>query len=208
MFAYRHDILKGLIADGVRLVVLGPEDRLADLPELRNLTIKDLDLTARFLNYSPQTKLLVVGQENVLANPRNPYAGECQIIRGVAKAIYSVTGTRPVDPNWEKRGRDVQQYELRVQRMDVRFDERLKTLYDNAMGKGRWKGTPAVQDRVEYWAQGVLAYFDAVGTGMTPIDADHPIATREALREYDPDLFALVEETMAYKGKVDWRYYR
>jgi len=207
MFAYRHDILKALIADGVRLVVLGPEDRLADLPELKGATIKDADLTARFLDYSPQTKLLVVGQENVLANPRNPYATESQVVRAFAKAIYYVTGTRPVDPNWDSRRRDVQQYELRVQRMDVRFDERLKTIYDAVMGTGRWKGTPAVQDRVEYWAQGVLAYFDAVGTGMTPIDADHPIATREALREYDPDLFALVEETMAYKGKVDWRYY-
>jgi hypothetical protein len=112
-----------------------------------------------------------------------------------------------VDPNWEKRGRDVQQYELRVQRMDVRFDERLKLIYSTAMNKGRWKGTPAIQDRAEYWAQGVLAYFNAVGTGMTPTDAERPIATREALREYDPDLFALVDETMAYKGKVDWRYY-
>jgi hypothetical protein len=129
------------------------------------------------------------------------------VIRVLAKAAYHVTGTRPVDPNWDNRRRDLQQYELRVQRMDIRFDERLKTIYDGAMSKGRWKGTPAVQDRVEYWAQGVLAYFNAVGTGMTPTDADHPIATREALREYDPDLFALVDETMAYKGKVDWRYY-
>jgi len=207
MFAYRHDILKALIADGVRLVVLGPKESIAELPEYRNLTIKDMDLTARFLDYSPQTKLLVVGQENVLAEPGDPYATECQVIRVLAKAAYHVTGTRPVDPNWDNRRRDVQQYELRVQRMDIRFDERLRTIYDGAMSKGRWKGTPAVQDRVEYWAEGVLAYFDAVGTGITPTDAGHPIATREALREYDPDLFALVEETMAYKGKVDWRYY-
>lgn len=207
MFAYRHDILKALIADGVRLVVLGPQDRLADLPELKGATVKDADLTARFLDYSPQIKLIVVSQENVFAGSRNPYATENQVIRGFAKAIYHVTGTRPVDPNWDKRGWNVQQYELRVQRMDVRFDERLKTIFDAAMSKGRWKGTPAVQDRVEYWAEGVLAYFNAVGTGMTPIDADHPIVTREMLREYDPDLFALVDETMAYKGKVDWRYY-
>ena len=25
-------------------------------------------------------------------------------------------------------------------------------------------------------------------------------------RDYDPGLFELVETTMAYKGKVDWRY--
>jgi hypothetical protein len=234
MFAYRHDILKALIADGVKLVVLGPQEKISDLPECKTSSMGvppmdsraragrgpqtrndafgnpspcyGLDHTARFLDYLPQIKLLVVGQENVLAGPHDPYAGGCQVIRVFAKAIYHVTGTRPVDPNWDKRGRDVQQYEMRVQRMDIRFDEKLKTLYDNAMSRGRWKGTPAVQDRVEYWAEGVLAYFDAAGMGMTPTDADHPVATREALKEYDPDLFSLVDETMAYKGKVDWRY--
>ena len=45
------------------------------------------------------------------------------MIRVFAKALYHVTGTRPVDPNWENRGRAVQQHELRVQRLDVRFDE-------------------------------------------------------------------------------------
>jgi hypothetical protein len=232
MFAYRHDILKALIADGVKLVVLGPHESLADLPECSacNVPVRapdgmtnaahpvsspeetpdgvttNLDHTARFLDYTPQLKLLVVDQANVLAGPEDPYVTGCQVMRVFAKALYYVTGTRPVDPNWEKRGRDVQQYELRVQRLDVRFDEKLKTLYESAMAKGRWQGTPAVHGRVEYWAEGVLAYFDATGPGATPTDAEHPITTREALKSYDPDLFALVDETMAYKGKVDWRY--
>jgi multidrug efflux pump subunit AcrB len=90
--------------------------------------------------------------------------------------------------------------------MDLRFDETLGEAHDSAMSKGRWNGTAAVHDRVEYWAEGVLAYFDAVGLGAPPNDADRPITTREALRKYDPDLFALVDETMAYSGKVDWRY--
>jgi hypothetical protein len=118
-----------------------------------------------------------------------------------------VTGTRPVDPNWENRPRRIwQQYELRVQRMDIRFDEKLKELYEAAMSKGLWEGTAAIHNRIEYWAEGVLAYFDAAGAVAPPNDSDHPIATREALREYDPDLFDFVEETIAYKGKVDWRY--
>jgi len=251
MFAYRHDILKALITDGVKLVVLGPQEKISDLPECKassmgvppmNQTSRagspcyDLDHMARFLDYSPQIKLLVVGQENVPAESsmgvppmdsgsragrepqtrkdafgdpspcHDPYATGCQVIRVFAKAIYHVTGTRPVDPNWDKRRRDVQQYELRVQRLDIRFDEKLKDLHARALSAGKWKGTPAIHDRVEYWAEGVLAYFDAAGNGMTPTDADHPITTREALKQYDPDLFALVDETMAYQGKVDWRY--
>src|SRR6266516_4672201 len=95
MFAYRHDILKALIADGVKLVVLGRNEKISDLPEFKNGEIENVDLTA-------------------------------QLIRVFANALYYVTGMRPVDPNWEKRGQNVQQYELRVQRLDVRFDEKLK----------------------------------------------------------------------------------
>jgi len=200
MFAYRHDILKTLIADGVKLLVLGPAEALSDLPEYGKMTAVNVDHTARFLDYSPETKLLVVAQENVLADPGEPYATECQVIR-----VFATAG-RPVDPNWENRGRQVQQYELRVQRMDIRFDKKLEELYDSAMSKGQWKGTAAVHDRIEYWTQGVLAYFGAVGQGAVPNDADHPITTRESLSEYDPGLFELVAETMAYEGKVDWRY--
>jgi len=206
MFAYRHDILKAFINEGVKLVVLGFEESLADLPECKNMAAGSIDYTARFLDYSPEAKLMVVDQENVLGNPKNPYATSCQVIRIFGRALYHLTGRRPVDPNWEKRGRNVQQYELRVQRMDVRFDEKLKELYDNAMSKGLWKGTAAVHDRVDYWVEGVLAYFDASGAVVPPNDSGHPIATRETLKQYDPGLFALVEETMAYKGKVDWRY--
>ncbi|NOR67413.1 MAG: hypothetical protein GQ528_08655 [Woeseiaceae bacterium] len=206
MFAYRHDILKALIADGVKLLVLGPGEALSDLPEYNKMTAVSVDHTARFLDYSPETKLLVVAQENVLADLSDPYATECQVIRVFAGALYHVTARRPVDPNWENRGRQVQQYELRVQRMDIRFDKKLEELYDSAMSKGQWKGTAAVHDRIEYWTQGVLAYFDATGAGVPPNDADHPITTRESLRDYDPGLFGLVAETMAYKGKVDWRY--
>jgi len=206
MFAYRHDILKAFIADGAKLVVLGPEESLADLPEYKKMPAESIDHTARFLDYSPEAKLLVVAQENVLDDLNGPYSTGCQVIRVFAKALYHLTGTRPVDPNFDSTGRSVQQYELRVRRMDIRFDEKLKELYNSAMSKGLWKGTAAAGDRAEYWAEGVLAYFDAAGAVAAPNDADQPIATRETLEQYDPGLFALVQETMAYQGKVDWRY--
>jgi hypothetical protein len=216
MFAYRHDILKALIADGVKLVVLGRRERLADLPELRraesnasgNGAFATVDRTARFLEYSPATKLIVVGEENLLADIREPVTGDCQLIRLLAMAMYEVAGKRPVDPNWDRRGRAVQQYELRVKRLDVQFDERLKKSFEAALARGLWKGAAAVHDPASYWATGVIAYFDAAGQTAAPHDAKHPICTREALEQYDAELFALVEETMAYTGRVDWRYPR
>jgi hypothetical protein len=207
MFAYRHDILKALIADGVKLVVLGRNEKVSDLPEYKGLKeTKRFDALARLLDYSPETKLLVVGEENVMGNPQAPLTGDNQVIRVFAKALHSVTATRPVDPNWNNRGRAVQQYELRVKRLDVQFDEKLKELYDAALSAGKWKGTAAIHDRAAYWVEGVLAYFDALGQDAAPNDAAHPINTREALKDYDPGLYALVNETMAYDGHIDWRH--
>jgi hypothetical protein len=206
LFAYRHDILKALIADGVRLVVLGPNERVGDLPEYRDRTRDDFDRLARLVEYTPETKTLVVGEENVLGDPAGPKVGPNQVVRLFARAAYRVCGTRPVDPNWEKRGRSVQQYELRVKRLDVQFDERLGGLYDEAIKAGKWKGTTAAIDRTEYWAAGVLAYFDAAGQDAAPPDAPHPVRTREQLERYDPGLYGLVHETMAYAGHVDWRF--
>jgi len=216
MFAYRHDILKAMINDGVKLVVLGRNERLADLPELKNSTDTNIDLTDRYLGYSPELKLLVVPEENVLGNPNDADVGPCFEIRELAGALYYVCGSRPVDPNWNNRGRDVQQYEMRLKRLDIQFDDRLKQIYEAAMSQGMWKDTPAVRDRVEYWTEGVLAYFDAGGQDGAPFKdtgpngdftgSPHAINTRETLKAYDPDLFALVSETMAYDSHVDWRY--
>lgn len=206
MFAYRHDILKALINEGAKLAVLGSKEKLSDLPEFKNESISNVDITARFMDYSPDKKLMVVAEENVLGNPYDGGVDSCEVIREFAKALCQVCGTRAVDPNWDSRGRDVQQYELRVKRLDVQFDEKLKNLYDAAMTNKKWRGTPAVRDRIEYFSVGVLAYFDATGQQFAPNDAPHQIATRELLKDYDPDLYALVNETFAYDGHPDWRY--
>src|SRR5438876_108176 len=120
MFAYRHDILKALLGDGVKLVVLGRNESIAELPEYKKLTNKsNIDHTLRYLTYNPETKLLVVPQENVLANPRDRYVGDNQVIRVFADALYKVAGMRPVISDY----RGNQQYELRVKRLDVKFDK-------------------------------------------------------------------------------------
>jgi hypothetical protein len=206
MFAYRHDILKALITDGDKMVVLGRNEKLFDLPEFKNDTISNIDLNARFFDYSPDKKLMVVAEENVMSDPNDNGVGSCEVIREFARALCQVCGTRPVDTNWDNPRRDVQQYEFYVKRLDVQFDQKLKQTYDSAIGIGKWRGTPSVSDPTEYWAEGVLAYFDATGLQAAPLDAPHQIGTRELLKEYDPDLYALVNEAMAYDGRPDWRY--
>lgn len=206
MFAYRHDILKALIADSVKLVVLGRKERISDLPEFRSIPTSET--LARTYDYSPATKTLVVDEANVAADHNVPLVGGSEVVRVFAKALFRVTAGRPVDPNWNNRGRSVQQYELRVKRLDVQFGEKVRALFDAAVAAGHWKGASAINGAEDYWAAGVLAYFDATGQDGSPNDADHPVSTREALRQYDPKLYELVHETMAYGGHVDWRYGR
>jgi hypothetical protein len=207
MFAYRHDILKAIIADGGRLVVLGRAEKLSDLPEFKEARKKPDFEEVRYLDYTPALKLMVVPEENVLGSAGEPFAGQCMVVGVFARAMYQVTALRPADPNFDRR-RDKQQYELRVKRIDVEFDNKLRKLHEAAPDKGLWKGTPAARHRADYWAAGVEAYFDAAGDGQAPNGADRPITTREALKVYDPDLYALVDETMAYKEHVDWRFKR
>ena len=205
MFAYRHDILKALISDGARLVVLGRDEALSELPEFpESKTTAGFD-HVRYLDYTPSLKLMVVPEENVLGLPTDRFAGKGMVVSEFARALYRVTGMRPVDPDFDKR-RQKQQYELRVNRLDVTFDQKLQKLHDEAKAKGLWRGTAAARDRDEYWVAGVEAYFDATGAGPPPIGADRPINTREALKAYDPGLYSLVHETMAYQDRVDWRY--
>jgi len=202
LFAYRHDILKALLAENLKLVVLGPDESVADLPEYRKLTDRAaVDHTLRCLTLHPALKLLVVGQENVMARPGDPGADGSQVVRVFADAIFRVAGTRPVIPNF----RGHQQYELRVKRLDEQFDQAVSALYAQAKSAGKWKGTSALADKFAYWVAGVMAYFDAAGQETAPHDAPFPVITRAQLREYDPGLYALVHETMAYEGKVDWR---
>lgn len=202
MFAYRHDILKALINDGGRLVVLGKNESLAELPEFKG---KDFDGLARFAEYARETRLVVVPEENLQRAPEEALAGDNLVVRLMSKAFYQLCAERAVDPNWENRGREVQQYELRVTRLDVRFKKKVEDLLAAAREKKLWRGGPALGSAAEYWTTGVLAHFDAGGQTHPPLDAAHPITTREALRNYDPELAKLVAETMAYEGHVDWR---
>ena len=196
-----------MIADGARLVVLGRAEKLSDLPEFRESKSLGGFEEVRYLDYDPKLKLTVVAEENVLALPSDPFAGEGVIVGLLARGLYRVTAGRPADPEFEKRP-EKQQYELRVKRLDVEFDRRLQAAFEAAMARGLWTGTAAARDRIEYWAWGMEAYFDASGPSHPPDGADRAITTREALKAYDPDLYGLVDATMAYRGHVDWRYRR
>jgi len=160
----------------------------------------------RYLEYSPEFNLIVVGEENLVESREATLRENSHLIYLLADAIYKIAATRPVDPDWENRPKNVwQQYELRLERLDTRLDGSLKVAFEQQTAKGKWRGTQAIHSRHDYWNYGVLAYFNAVGQSPTPTDSANAIRTREDLAFYDPKLFQIVNKAMAYSNRIDWR---
>ena len=83
--------------------------------------------------------------------------------------------------------------------VDPTFDNRLQIAYAAAIEKGLWQGTYASSDRGEYWAVGTRAWFYP-NVGDSSYNYGN---TRQALKEYDPGLAALLAEVYGDSG---WRY--
>ncbi len=66
------------------------------------------------------------------------------------------------------------------------FDDRLQTLYQNALDAGLWTGTYASTNHWEYWGQAVS--FQLTDSYKTRYHSS------TALADYDPDVAALVDE--------------
>src|SRR5262249_8486202 len=70
-------------------------------------------------------------------------------------------------------------------------------------GKGRWKYAYTGSNPAEYWAEICQSYFDCNRIN----NWNHgPIATREQLKQYDPEGYELVKTTFKLTAENDWRY--
>jgi alpha-glucosidase len=181
MLAGRDDVRKALIRAKVRFAVMAPTEMTTDVPEHSDLTPKDYwDHRARGLGATRARPAVSCGEENLLNLRGDRYPRENILIHEFAHAIH----------------------EMGLRRVDERFDCRLRKCFDDAMAKGLWKGTYAATNYKEYWAEAVQSYFDC----NNPRDRQHNEAsTREKLAKFDPDVFALIDETFK---STPWRYVR
>jgi alpha-glucosidase len=179
MLAERPDILKAMVKSRVRFVIMAPTEMTTDVPEQRHMKNDpktNWDKRARGLG----GRITSCGEENLLNLKGDRYRNENILIHEFSHAIHRYgIGT-----------------------LDRTFDARLKATYTRATEGGLWKGTYAATNHSEYWAEGVQSYYDC----NNPPNASHnDVNTREKLAKYDPDLFALIDETF---GKNPWRYVR
>jgi hypothetical protein len=175
----RRDLARQIAITGVRVAILAASERTTDIPEHSDLTPKDYwDRRARGLGATPARPAVSGAEENLLAFPGDPYAGECIFLHEFCHVIDELA-LRPAEPG---------------------FEAKLKAVYDAAMKAGLWKATYAATSPSEYWAEGAQSYFDC---NQKPGGIHNDINTREKLKTYDPALFSLLD--MAFK-KTPWRY--
>ena len=170
MLAKRPDVRKAMIDGGSRLVVMAHDEFTTDVPEHSQMTPKDFwDARARGLGGSRKDPVCSCGEENLLGLNGDPYHAENILIHEFAHNIHL-------------RGMVV---------VDVTFDDRLKSAYEQAMKAGLWKTKYASTNHAEYFAEGVQSWFK----NNRPPDHDHNhVDTRKELKEYDPGLADLCEE--------------
>ncbi|MCW8985787.1 MAG: peptidylprolyl isomerase, partial [Thermoanaerobaculales bacterium] len=136
------------------------------------------DRRARGLGATPEAPAVSCAEENLLAFPGDPYEQENILIHEFAHAMH----------------------ELGLNRVDPSFDGRLREAWQGAKEQGLWRGTYAITNPAEYWAEAVQSWFD----DNRENDALHNrVNTRAELEEYDPALAALCAEVF---GDGDWRY--
>jgi xylan 1,4-beta-xylosidase len=177
MLIHREDVRQELIKRRVRFVVMAPTEMTTDVPEQSHMDSEYWDRRARGLG----GRICSCGEENLLNLPGDRYRNENILIHEFSHTIHNF-GLRRLDPT---------------------FNDRLKGLYDSAKAKGLWKGTYAMSNPEEYWAEAVQSYFDCNAPPRRRVHNE--IDTREELKQYDPKLFELIDESFR---SPQWRYVR
>lgn len=173
MLMYRPDIAKTITNLKIRVVVMSKDQQTTDIPEHSDLTPKSYwDERARGLGATHGRPATSVGEENLLMYKVNRYPNQSILIHEFAHTVH----------------------EIALEKLDKTFDRRLIAIYERARSKGLWNNTYNGSNHKEYWAGGVTAYFNAATSASPANGIYNHVATRDQLREYDPDLASLIEE--------------
>ena len=179
MIGHRKDVLQALAQNGVRFAVMAHNEMTTQIPEHSDLQPDFYwDVRARGLGPTPSNPATSCGEENLLNYQGDPYDTENILIHEFSHAIH-LMGLNTVDPS---------------------FDQRLEETYNAAVNKGLWKGTYAITNREEYWAEGTQSWFNT--NRVNDYQHNH-VNTREKLKVYDPVLAGMLSEIY---GDSDWRY--
>jgi len=185
MLRKRPDARARIAAAHIRVAVMSPDEQTLDIPEHADLaglptdTGVDWNKRARGLGATLVRPATSCGEENLLCFEHDRYRGENILIHEFGHTIHEI-GVAPGDPT---------------------FQPALDAALASAKANGRFKGTYALTNASEYWAEGVQDWFD---TNLTSPPQHNEIHTRAQLKTYDPALYALLGRVFEDDA---WRYH-
>jgi hypothetical protein len=186
MIAGRPDLIAAFDEFGVSGRVIGKDVRITRLPEFTEVyeQYPGTDWNRRGRSF-PGTDLIPIvagGEENLLCLEETYYQGEDNFVRTLAIAIRRF-GLQFVDPA---------------------ADAAIDRSYQTAIARGLWTNTLAEINSTEYWAEGTQSFFDTnleEPEDRPPNSSHNHVDTRDELRAYDPDLYAIA---LSVYGDTGW----
>jgi len=179
MLARRPDVARALATSPVRVAVMAHDEFTTDIPEHADLRPAERwNRRARGLGATDARPAVSCGEENLLCFPGDPYVGENILVHEFAHTVHEI-GLRAVDPTFQKR---------------------LEAAFALAKDRDCWRGTYALTNPAEYWAEGVQSW---LGCNRTGGGIHGPLNSAAAVREHDPPLAALLAEVF---GGEPWVY--
>lgn len=165
-----------------RVGIMSEDEVTTDIPEhafLANDTIIDWDDRARGLGGTVAVPISTCAEENILCYSIDKYKDEDIMIHEFAHAIH-LMGLQYVYPN---------------------FVNQLTAIYNAALAAGKWENTYAATNIEEYWSEGVQDWFNCNNESIPPDGIHNHVNTRAELKDYDPDLHALLENYFTQSEK-------
>lgn len=168
-------VLKSMVDYGTKVGVMARYEGTTDVPEhhhLINDTTLNWDLRARGLEGTLEIPMTTCAEENILAYQIDPYHAEDILIHEFAHSIHLI-GLKRIDPS---------------------IDDKIQKLMDQAIAEGKYKNTYALENFIEYWAEGVQDWFNVNAEAPLPNGKHNWVNTREDLKKYDPRLYKFISK--------------
>ncbi|KAK3773272.1 hypothetical protein RRG08_053657 [Elysia crispata] len=154
-----------------RIGVMGKDEVTNDIPEHRHYS-DWWNRRTRGLGSSYNMPVTTAGEENILCYQKDNYRSQDIMVHELSHCIHFLGAAVGIQ-GW---------------------DGRLRAAYAHAKKTGLFEDTYFMENAQEYFAEGVQSYFNVQKFVPYPDGVQGPIATRDALKDYDPDLYNVIKE--------------
>lgn len=183
-------VVRAMAESDLRIAVIGRDQQTTDIPEYSRLNElypeTDWNARTRGLGATEAIPVVSAAEENLLSEQEDRYRGECIFVHEFAHTVL----------------------DFGVEKVRPEFDTLLKSAYADAVRNGLWQDTYAASNHDEYWAEGVQSYFNQNRCAVPSNGIHNHVATRDALRAYDPALFKLIQSVFGESAPIQKKSFK